>query len=277
MKLNINGAYWGVYSLAQQENSDLTKEYFPSNDGDRWRAPNMPAGGGGPGGGAASGASYGRFAVVQMFDDGAHGDGSANDGVFGAATTNYPAGTKVRFYVEARSANTANAACFAPPRAEQETFSYRVALITAPSTPVVINELMAGNATTLADPQGEYDDWIELHNLTDQVVDLTGHYLSDEPHNPRKWQFPDGTTIPPDGHLLVWADEDGKASPGLPASLKLDKSGEQLFLTDTDANLNAVLDAVTFGPQEADVSYGRLSADPDTFGAMVPTPGGPNN
>jgi hypothetical protein len=51
--------------------------------------------------------SYGRFAVAQMFDDGAHGDGLANDSIFGAATTNYAAGTKVRFYVEARSANAA--------------------------------------------------------------------------------------------------------------------------------------------------------------------------
>jgi len=50
-KLYINGAYWGVYSFAQQPNSDLMKEWFPSNDGDRWRAPNMGGGGGGGDGG----------------------------------------------------------------------------------------------------------------------------------------------------------------------------------------------------------------------------------
>jgi len=38
------------------------------------------------------GRSYGRFSVSQMFNDGAHGDGVAGDGLFGAATTNYPAG-----------------------------------------------------------------------------------------------------------------------------------------------------------------------------------------
>lgn len=117
------------------------------------------------------GKAYGRFATMQMFDDGAHGDGVAGDGVFGAATTNYPAGTKVRFYVEARSANTAQAAAFAPPRAEEETYNYRVALSFAVETPVVINEFMAGNSQSWADPQGEYDDWIELRNLTDRFFE----------------------------------------------------------------------------------------------------------
>jgi len=224
------------------------------------------------------GKPYGRFAAVQMFDDGAHQDGAAGDSVFGGATTNYPAGTKARFYVEARSANTAKAARFAPPRAEQETYSYRVALTTASNTPVVINELMAANTGTLTDPQGEYDDWIELRNVTGQGVDLTGRYLSDEPNNPRKWAFPAGTTIAANGYLLVWADEDTTDSPGLHVSFKLSASdGDEIFLTDTDANLNAVLDSVVFGAQETDRSYGRTAADSEEFDFMRPTPGLPND
>jgi spore coat protein CotH len=222
------------------------------------------------------GKSYGRFARVQMIDDGAHGDGAAGDGVYGAGTTNYAAGTKVRFYVEARSANSAKAACFAPARAEEATFSYRVGLATATNTPVVINELMADNLHTLADPQGEYDDWIELRNLTGQEVDLTGHYLSDDPTHPRKWQFPAGTMIPANGFVIVWADEDGSAAEGLHANFKLASSGEELLLLDTDANLNAVLDVVSFGAQQTDVSYGRLSDNADIWGLLDPTPGQSN-
>ena len=56
-KLFINGAYWGVYSLAQQEDSDLVREWFPSNNGDRWKAPNIGAGAGGGGGGGGFGGS----------------------------------------------------------------------------------------------------------------------------------------------------------------------------------------------------------------------------
>jgi spore coat protein CotH len=223
------------------------------------------------------GKPYGRFAAVLMLDDGAHQDGAPGDGLFGAATTNYPAGTKVRFYVEARATNAAKSSCFSPPRAEQETYSYRVAITTATNTPVIINEFMASNDGTRADPQGEYDDWIEFHNLTDQDVDLTGRYLSDEPNHPRKWPFPAGTIIPANGYLLVWADEDTTDAPGLHASFKLSSSdGDELYLTDTDANLNGVLDSVVFGAQQTDRSYGRTAADPHEFDFMRPTPEQPN-
>ena len=222
------------------------------------------------------GKSYGRFTPGPMFDDGAHGDGAAGDGVFGAATTNYPAGSKVRFYVEARSTNAAQAASFAPARAEHETYDYRVALLTSSNSPVVLNEFLASNASTLADPQGEFDDWIELRNLTAQPVDLTGRYLSDEPNNPRKWPFPSGTTIPANGYLLVWADEDTLAVPGLHASFKLSGTGEQIYLNDTDANLNAVLDFISYDAQQTDRSSGRTAADSDVWAIMNPTPGAGN-
>ena len=42
---------------------------------------------------------------------------------------------------------------------------------------VFINEVMASNTKTLADPQGDFDDWIELFNAGDTPVDLTGMYL----------------------------------------------------------------------------------------------------
>lgn len=222
------------------------------------------------------GKSYGVYTSRQMFDDGAHGDGAAGDGIFGAALTNYPAGTRVRYYVEARSANAAQAAAFYPARAEQQVVSYRVATPTASSTPVVINELLADNADTLQDPQGDFDDWIELYNQSDAEVDMTGRYLTDEPNNPRKWQFPDGTTIPAGGYLLIWADEDSSETPGIHASFRLSASGEELYLIDIDANDNAILDSVTWGIQELDRSYGRSAENAEVFTSMTPTPNAAN-
>jgi len=182
----------------------------------------------------------------------------------------------VRYYVEARSANSAKAASFAPARAEQETFTYRVGLTTALNSPVVLNEIMASNDKTVADPQGDYDDWIELRNVTDREVDLTGRYLSNDPDHPRLWSFPSGTIIPADGYLLVWADKDTQAGPGLHANFKLSASGGQLLLIDTDTNFNAVLDEVTFEAQPTDRSYGRAPGNADAWGTMDPTPGTAN-
>lgn len=218
----------------------------------------------------------GRFSNAQMFDDGAHGDGEAGDGVYGGEASGFYAGTKVRYYVEARSGNRAKAARFAPARAEEATFSYRVTTSAGTESPVALNELMADNESALADPQGDHDDWIELHNLSGEAVDLTGHYLSDNPDNPRKWPFPDRTTIAAGDYLIVWADEDGRDTPGLHANFKLAAGGEQVLLVGPDAQFNPLLDSVTFGALDADQSFGRSAADPATWQIMSPTPGAAN-
>lgn len=70
---------------------------------------------------------------------------------------------------------------------------------------VRINEIMSSNGATIADDDGELEDWIELYNYGDEVVDLSGWGLSDNPNNPFKWTFPEGTMIAPGEYKLVWA------------------------------------------------------------------------
>lgn len=218
----------------------------------------------------------GKFARIQMLDDGAHDDGAAGNGVFWGSIAGFPAGVEVRFYVEARAGNAPHAARFAPARAEEATFSYRVIPAGGAVSAVVLNELMAANAGTVADPQGDFDDWIELRNTTNQDVDLTGHYLSDNPKNLRKWQFPAGTTVPAGGYLIIWADEDGQDTPGVHASFKLSSAGETLWFVGPDASLNPVLDTVSFGLQEEGRSLGRSQTGEDGWFVQDPTPGAAN-
>ena len=141
---------------------------------------------------------------------------------------------------------------------------------------VVINELMADNDNILADPQGDYDDWLELHNRTNSAVTLTGMYLSDKEDEPTKWEFPENTEIPANGYLIVWLDEDVDDPEGLHADFKLSKGGEAVLLVDTDANGNAVLDSITFGEQETDIAFGRLPDGTGDFQVVSATPGAPN-
>jgi spore coat protein CotH len=219
---------------------------------------------------------FGKFTYTQMFDDGSHSDGAAGDGLYGASITNYPAGTLVRYYVEARSDNSVQTAVFSPARAEQVTYNYRVRLSDISDSPVVLNEFMAENTKTVADPQGEFEDWIELHNASAEAVDLTGMYLSDDPEEPRKWRFPDGTRIAAGGYLLVWADEDSSITEGVHANFKLSNDGEEIFLVDTDERENRLLDYVSFGKQGADFSHGRDPSAPSLFKDMPPSPGAAN-
>ncbi len=70
---------------------------------------------------------------------------------------------------------------------------------------VRINEVMASNGATIADEDGEYPDWIELHNYGTAPVDLSGWGLSDNRGSPFKWRFPPATLIDAGGYLVVWA------------------------------------------------------------------------
>lgn len=221
------------------------------------------------------GKSYGRFAVTRMSDDGNHGDDAANDGIYGAATTNYPAGTKVRYYVEARATNSAQAASFSPARAEHETFKYTVTLASATNSPVILNEFVADNKTGITNQLGEHADWIELRNLTDSAVDLGGWYLSDDSTAPTKWQFPSNTHIAANGYLLVWADDNTSltTATNLHAGFKLSKSGEQIVLTGPASANYPLYDTITFGSQTTDKSFGRSPANDDAWIIQSPTPG----
>ncbi|MYK20228.1 lamin tail domain-containing protein [Candidatus Poribacteria bacterium] len=144
--------------------------------------------------------------------------------------------------------------------------------MTGPS--VVINELMADNDNTIPDPQGDYDDYLELHNLTDSAVTLTGMYLSDKEDEPMKWAFPENTEIPANEYLIVWLDEDINDVEGLHADFKLSKSGEIVTLVDTDGI--QVLDSITFGEQETDIALGRLPNGTGDFQVVAATPGAEN-
>ena len=47
------------------------------------------------------------------------------------------------------------------------------------SKSIVINELMPKNSMFGSDQNGEFDDWIELYNLSNQDLDISGYYLTD--------------------------------------------------------------------------------------------------
>jgi spore coat protein CotH len=218
----------------------------------------------------------GTFNTIEMFDDGAHNDGNAADGSYGAEIPPFPAGTYIRYYIEARSANTYQTAAFCPEGAEHDVYYYQVASAILNESPIVINEIMASNTATIADPQGEYDDWIELYNVGANDVNLTGKYLSDKPDNLKKWQFPENTILKAGEYLLVWADENSKSTPGIHTNFKLSADGEIVIFTDSDANGNSIMDSVNFGPQREDVSYGRYPNGTGEFDLLKPTPGSIN-
>lgn len=214
----------------------------------------------------------GNFTPVQMFDDGQHHDGAAGDGLYGAGLPPQTAGTWVRYYVEAVADNPARAVRYMPAGAEHDVFVYQVQPQVV-NGPVVINELMAANSVTVTDETGDYDDWIELYNTSNQPVNLGGYYLSDNPANLAKYEIPAGITIPANGYLIFWADEDGVDGP-FHCNFKLSAAGEVLMLLNPALQ---IVDSVSFGPQQDDKGYARVPNGTGPFQIQTPTFNASNN
>ncbi|MBV6441328.1 MAG: T9SS C-terminal target domain-containing protein [Haliscomenobacteraceae bacterium CHB4] len=199
-------------------------------------------------------ALYGNFSKTEMFDDGQHSDGASGDGIFGASIPGFDAATYVRFYVEAIANNTPGTRSYLPAGAEHDVFMYQVEAGWANNVPVVINEILASNQNAETDEEGEHEDWIELYNTSNLSFDLSGFYITDNPSNLDKWDFPAGTVIPPYGYLILWADEDSSQGP-LHCNFKLSAAGEFLALLDPTLNF---VDTVNFQQQITDMGYARV-------------------
>jgi hypothetical protein len=198
-----------------------------------------------------------------MFDDGANGDGTANDGVYGVSIP--ITGTQTEYFVYAENED---AGLFSPLRAEHEFHTIAATISGVIAGDLVINEFMASNDATVADERGDFDDWIELYNNTSSPIDLTGYFLSDNPDNLDKYDLPDGTTIAGNGYLIIWADEDGDEQEGLHANFKLSSGGESVLLMNADT---MIIDEVTYGEIETDISYARLPNGTGDFEFTSPT------
>ena len=145
--------------------------------------------------------------------------------------------------------------------------------------PVSLNEVMASNSSNvILDPQGQSDDWIEIHNQGSVPIDIGGMYLTDDVDRTTKWRLPTGqrmvTTIPAGGFQVIWADADVGES-GLHANFKLDANGDEVYLFDTDGL--TLIDAVEFGRQSPNISWGRYPNGNGEWRFMgFATPGAPN-
>lgn len=145
-------------------------------------------------------------------------------------------------------------------------------LVLLGSTPLlaapVIHEVMAASQTSIADRDGDYPDWIEIHNPDAAPVDLTGWYLSDDVSKPTRWTFP-ALTIPPQGYVVVFCSNKNRAVSGseLHTNFVLNDGGETLQVTRPDGTVSQVL--------RYELQYAGLSFDGADY-LSPPTPGASN-
>jgi len=135
-----------------------------------------------------------------------------------------------------------------------------------------INEFMASNSKTIADPTyKEYGDWIEIYNSGDAVVNLKGYSITDLLSQPQKYIFQSELNVLPRGFILIWADD---KAVGAHTNFKLSAGGESIGLF---SPAGQVVDSLSFGAQQNDVSYGRYPDGSTHWYTFSPaTPGAAN-
>ncbi|MBW6478272.1 MAG: CotH kinase family protein [Bacteroidales bacterium] len=144
------------------------------------------------------------------------------------------------------------------------------------SQQIIINEFMASNSTTIADEDGDFEDWIEIYNPSTSNVNLSGYGLTDDIANPFRWTFP-AVTIAPGEYLLVWASGKDRRLPGEPlhTNFSISNEGEPLLLSKNDGMLINYIPPTSL---VADVSYGRFpDGSPDWYYFQESTPGQSNS
>jgi hypothetical protein len=148
-----------------------------------------------------------------------------------------------------------------------------------PGKGLIINEFLASNDACCSDNFGDYDDWVEFYNDSNEPIDIGGMYFTDTPDDDSPYLIPStdpsSTTIQPGGYILLWCDDDQEQG-ALHVSKKLSKGGEAIILLDKDGS--SVITSYTYESQSTDVSMGR---DPNNNESWIyfnnPTPGSVNN
>lgn len=136
---------------------------------------------------------------------------------------------------------------------------------------IIISEIMASNKTTIIDDNGNFSDWIEIHNISNNRVNLKNYTLSDEANNLSKWDFPE-IILEPDQYIIVFAsgqDSDNKAQ-YLHTNFKLNSSVDNLFLCNPD---KVILSRIIIKDHVEDISYGIDTEDSKWYFYNNSTPG----
>mgnify|MGYP001294101045 CR=1 FL=1 len=150
---------------------------------------------------------------------------------------------------------------------------------------LIISEFMAANDAVLRDANGDYSDWVELHNYGPESVSLEGLFLTDSRKKLSKSPLP-ARSIDAGDYLVLWAragegrvgEDEGRLS------FNLQVKGDYLALVDRDGETVLHDFGKEYPKQKTNVSFGVAAPWSDGVspvgyhGFLIqPTPGEPNS
>jgi hypothetical protein len=130
---------------------------------------------------------------------------------------------------------------------------------------LTINEIGSSKSEKAVDEFGEQDDWVEIFNSSNDPIDISGLFISDDTGNQLKHLISDdfrNWTLAPGAYQIFWADEQTiQGRNHLP--FKLSAGGESIHLYQLTAGVITEISGVNFPSMSEGYSYARL---PDGYG-----------
>ncbi|GMH43574.1 hypothetical protein BSKO_11496 [Bryopsis sp. KO-2023] len=134
-------------------------------------------------------------------------------------------------------------------------------IVTSEGPTVVISEVMVINDdANVVDEDGESADWIELHNPTDEDIDLKGWFLTDNADEPKKWGLPSIEIAAGEFLLIVASGKDKTSDVSAHTNFKLSSGGEYLGIYRPDGSISFAISG-EYPRQVPNVSYGLIAYD----------------
>ena len=137
-----------------------------------------------------------------------------------------------------------------------------------------ISEVQTSNDRYLRQRDGEYYDWVELYNGSNEPVCLSDYRLSDRADAASAWALPEITLAAGEYYVIICSGDASLSSPYFThAPFSLGAAGERLYLYDAAGVLRDfchVRDVPLYG------SFGRMAGEKGWFRFTVPSPETPN-
>ena len=145
-------------------------------------------------------------------------------------------------------------------------FCFQIILFNLQSQTILINEILAANSKINYDGFGEKDDWVEFYNPSEDTIQMSGMFITNDSLNPTKHQIgkksENWTKINPKSYTLYWLDNDPEQGQRH-ISFTIKKKGGYLALYDRDTN---IIDYIMFGKQTENVSFGKITPESSELG-----------
>ncbi|MBQ9249280.1 MAG: CotH kinase family protein [Oscillospiraceae bacterium] len=142
-----------------------------------------------------------------------------------------------------------------------------------PQGPLVISEVAVSNRAGLNLYLVGTSDWVEIRNISDETVDLSEYFLSDDKNNYLLWRFPAVTLAPGRTYVICCDEADTGGYYGTCTDISLDSASEKLYLSKYDGTL---IDYASLRDIPYNCSYGRMPGQNGWFYFDAETPGRDN-